>query len=139
MERRIELPSGGWCELRDPDTVTNRERKPIVEKAESEGSESSSLVSKLGFVDRLVVLMVTRWSFDFPIPKEKPESLDDLPGRDLDKIRLAVQEPETMPFLFKGDPRDPKASDGDLMPSPQASSTTTSSTEAISLTLESTG
>ncbi len=137
MERRIDLPSGGWCELRDPKSITNRERKPLVEHAEAESGEDASLVAKLGFADRLVSLMVASWGYDFPIPKERPESLDDMPAIDLDTLRLAVQKPENMPFLNMGDWRDPKASPGDSKASSTEFSTTTSDAATISLTSES--
>ena len=139
MERRIDLPSGGWCELRDPNAVTNRERKPLMERAETEGSDDAPLLTRLGFVDRLVTLMVMRWSYDFPVPAQRAESLDDMSGTDLDTLRLEVQKPENMPFLFKGDWRDPKASPDDSKASSMESNTTTSDAETISRTSASIG
>ena len=138
--RRIDLPSGGWCELRDPHTVTNRERRPLLEKAEKEEAVlAASGMARLAFADKLVCLMVSAWSFDLPLPSEQPSALEDVPGIDLDTMHLELMKPENMPFLFVGEPTDPKASPASSGASRQVSSTTTSDAEPISLTLESIG
>lgn len=134
MGKRIELPSGAWAELRDPKSVTNRERRPLLERVESEASPGAPLVTKLGFGDRLVCLMVASWSYDLGLPKDHPEVLEDVPGLDLDTLYLEVMKPENMPFLDTGDRRDPKVSPPSLPVSPTALPTATSTNDAISLT-----
>ena len=139
MEKRIELPSGGWAMLRDPRSVTNRERKPLLERVEADANPGAPLMAKLGFGDRLVCLMVASWSYDFPLPRDHPEALEDVPGLDLDALYLEVMKPENMPFLDTGDRPDPKASAPSSPASPTASSTATSTNETISLTSASIG
>jgi hypothetical protein len=116
MERRVELPSGGWAELRDPTTVTNAERKPIMAemvkaadgKARSEGeaAEEGYAVS-----EALIRLMVGKWSFDLPLPVQDPTVLERIPALDYDRLCVAVNEKESSIFLDVGIKPDPKASD----------------------------
>lgn len=111
-ERRIDLPSGGWAMLRDPASVPNKERTPILARVEADGAESSSLVTKLDFVDRIVMVLVKEWSYPLPIPKESVESLEEVGGLDLDQLRLAVMDPESHLWLDTTINPDPKASTG---------------------------
>ncbi len=106
---RIDLPSGNWVKFRDPKSVTNRERRPLMEHAEEETAEGAGLVRNLSFAERLVALMVGEWSYPHPLPSAKPEVLDDLPALDLDTMMQAVILPEHSPFLATGKMADPKA------------------------------
>jgi len=104
---------GGWVELRDPDLVPERLRRPVFEKS-TEGAalvangddvsaETISFFSE--FNDTLVIALVSSWSFGDVISME---ALLDLPARSYDDVRNIVT-----PFLtqlmpdFGVDP-DPK-------------------------------
>ncbi len=113
MGDRVDLPSGAWAEFRDPHSVTNRERRPLVDRAEADTGPGSSLVSQLSFGERLVILMVDAWSYDMPLPRADAKVLDDLPAMDLDKLMIEVAKDERRPFLFEGKMSDPKASPED--------------------------
>lgn len=141
MDRRVELPSGGWAVLRDPTTVTNRERRPILaEMARQEDLHDVPLgqqtLERVTIAEMYVRVLVKQWSFDLPIPSTDPSSLDDIPGLDHDTLCLKVQDPESSLFLDVGSKPDPK---DQIAPAPSsgnsvtASPTTTSAQEAISL------
>ena len=138
--RRMDLPSGGWCELRDPHSVTNRERRPLLEKAERDEKQmGESALARLDFADKLACLMISGWSYDLPLPGEQPSALEDVSAMDLDAIHTELMKPANMPFLDMGDPKDPKASPEPSGVSRPVFSTTTSSAEPISLTYETIG
>lgn len=106
-EKRVELPSGGYAVLRDPQSVTARERKPL--ETDMARAYKTGNVDELNFADRLVALMVKEWSLPSGVPSGDVEALGDLPGWDLDALRVAVQDPATSPFLAVADSKpDPK-------------------------------
>lgn len=117
MAERIDLPSGGWVVLRDPRTVTNRERKPIldhmIENADAfkHMGEKQQATEGLSFAEKLVKLMVKEWSFALPLPAQAPESLLDIPSLDYDFLCVEVQKDEHSIFLNTKVSPDPKASD----------------------------
>ena len=139
-ERRVELPSGGWAILRDPMTVTNRERKPILaEMARQEDAkgvpEGQVVLERQTIAEMYVRTLVKAWSFELPIPSVDRESLEDIPALDHDALCLRVQDPESDIFL-KVEKPDPKDQNGSVPSSGSFgtdSSTTTSMSEAISL------
>jgi hypothetical protein len=110
----------GWVDLRDPELVPERLRRPVVQASISavgladidiEAPENAEKVaSVIGFFsefnDLVAVAMLEAWSFDSVI---SVASLQDLPGRTYDNIRVAVA-----PFISKllpdfGVDPDPKA------------------------------
>ena len=141
MDRRVELPSGGWAVLRDPTTVTNRERRPILaEMARQEDRKNVPLgeqtLERVTIAEMYVRVLVKQWSFELPIPSVQPGSLEDIPSLDYDTLCLRVQDPESAIFLNVAEKPDPK-DQSDPAPnsgnSVTASPTTTSAQEAISL------
>jgi len=104
----------GWIELRDPDLVPERLRRPVFEKS-AEGAimvsgndevtpEAVSFFSD--FNDLLAIALISSWSFGDAVTLE---ALLDLPSKSYDDIRNAVS-----PFLTQlmpdfGVDVDPKA------------------------------
>lgn len=109
--RTVELPSGATAVLRDPLTVTNRERKPILRALAANGA--SDPLGNLDTADIIVRVMVESWSYPGKgIPSSLPAEscLDEIPAIDADRLRVAVMEPESSMFLdVSGNPADPKA------------------------------
>jgi hypothetical protein len=133
---RVNLPSGGWADLRPVADVTERQRRPIkriqttlagmpafasaVREAEAAGGsdltpeqqlkiaagmgEAFDLLENLN--DALIVAAVRGWSYGAEVTAD---ACQDLPGRDLDKLREA-----TSPYLKELMP--------DFDPTPDASS-----------------
>jgi hypothetical protein len=104
---------GGWVELRDPQLVPERLRRPVFEKS-AEGAmlvgsgdevtpETIAFFSE--FNDAVAVALIEKWSFGDVITVD---SLLDLPSRAYDEIRSIVSPflTELMPN-FDLDP-DPK-------------------------------
>jgi hypothetical protein len=127
--------------LRDPTTVTNRERRPILaEMARQEDLKDVPLgqqtLERVRIAEMYVQVLVKSWSFELPVPSADPSSLDEVPGLDHDTLCMAVQDPESSLFLDVGSKPDPKGQ-SDPVPnsgnSVAASPTTTSGQGAISL------
>jgi hypothetical protein len=115
---RVEVFSG-WVQLRDPELVPERLRRPVFMKSiqaatlvESDDDINENAMSFFSeFNDLLAVAMVSEWSFDSPITVD---GLQDLPSKSYDDIREAVS-----PFISKlipdfGVDVDPKADTDNL-------------------------
>jgi hypothetical protein len=113
-EFRVEMPSGNWVRFRDPDTVTNKERRPLTNEAArayraQKGSED--VEAGFSFAQRTAAFMIMDWSYPIPPPAGDPEPLEGLPARDVDLMMKLVMEGGRMsPFLDTGSGLDPKAS-----------------------------
>lgn len=104
----------GWVELRNPETVPERLRRPVFEKSvegtklsfETEEIDADAMKFFSEFNDLLAIALISEWSFDAEIT---PDGLLDLPSKAYDEIRSAVA-----PFVEKLIPSfgvdvDPKA------------------------------
>jgi len=117
MTTRINLPSGAYADLRAVEDVTERQRRPIrriqaqltgnagfldaVNEAEKAGGADMTpdaqraIAQVMGDAfdpletlnDLLVLAAVVSWSYPF---EPSLDSVQDLPGRDLDALRTAV-------------------------------------------------
>lgn len=108
---RIDLPGGAWAELRDPDVVTERQRKPLVTAigrvTKAEGMEDAGFSAIFDAQDATIMVMVEAWSFDAPVVAD---SLLDLPAKTVDALRTACQpyQKDLMPdFSVDPDPESP--------------------------------
>ena len=136
MDRRVDLPSGGYAVLRDPLTVTNKERKPIVAQMDAAQRNPDQIVTNFDLTEQLVVLMVKEWTHPFPLPSQSRDSLDEIPTLDYDRLCISVQDKESRIFLDvteKPDPKDQNGSRPNSGNSGMDSSTTTSAHASISL------
>ena len=136
MDRRVDLPSGGYAVLRDPLTVTNKERKPIVAQMDAAQRNPDQIVTNFDLTEQLVVLMVKEWTHPFPLPSQSRDSLDEIPTLDYDRLCISVQDKESRIFLDINEKPDPKAQNGrapSFGNSVADSSMTTSQQETISL------
>ena len=116
---RVEVFSG-WMQLRDPELVPERLRRPVFLKsvqaasyiiADGETPDSEAMNFFTEFNDLLAVAMISEWSFASPITLE---GLQDLPSKTYDDVRNAVS-----PFVSKlipdfGVDIDPKATTENL-------------------------
>lgn len=105
---RIDLPSGNWVELRDPDDVTNGEFEDFVASM----PEGTQLEVGLAIRRGLITLMVTAWSFEFPLPATAA-TIRSLKARDVATISAAMEPVRSVLMPDFG----PKTSDnGQLVP-----------------------
>lgn len=104
----------GWIQLRDPELVPERLRRPVVQKSAEAARHVSDddvisdemMMFYSEFNDLLAVAMISEWSFDFPV---SVDGMLDLPSRTYDDVRNAVA-PSIKKLIpdFGADP-DPKA------------------------------
>lgn len=85
----------GWVELRDPEQVSERLRRPVFEKSieaanlNTDGDQLDPVAMRFfsEFNDLLAVALVAEWSFNLPITVD---GLQDLPSKSYDDVRKAV-------------------------------------------------
>lgn len=108
---RLELPGGGWAQLRDPEAVTERQRKPFVtalgRASKYEQMDDGGLGAMIDVQDALVVALVDSWSYEAPV---SADALLDLPHKAVTALRVAclAHQSELMPdFGPTPDPATP--------------------------------
>jgi hypothetical protein len=86
---RVDLPNGQWAELRDPESITNKERyqfqkkriPQLIDAAARESRQSAMDVGEAEIAtqaaEAIMVDMLTGWSFDLPLPKDRPDVFED--------------------------------------------------------------
>lgn len=92
----VDLPKGHWAVLRDPDEITNKDRKTIIAASEAQpGGDTSKAIASL---DKLVAIAVIDWSYfwaegdtDPKLPKHNLALLDELSPRAVDEMIKAAQ------------------------------------------------
>src|SRR5438132_13513046 len=94
---RVELTQGAWAEVRDDvDRITNRERKRVVTAFDP---GTSDVAKGMAITDAVLAIIVTSWSFALPVPRDNPESLEDIPAHDYDLLVKAAGEAQARMFL----------------------------------------
>lgn len=102
------LEAGGWIEIRDPRTVTERARRPLMKMAMAavrhqgvmniDESDPEAVAATLAAApevigefenlnDALIIAMLTGWSFDVPITMD---DLLDLPTKTYQEIQTVI-------------------------------------------------
>lgn len=85
--QRVDLGGGHWVVLRDPLTLTIRERRRLQRQLLSLSAGPSSDVD----VDGLAPIVIGAWSLDRPVPEDS-SALARLPDPCLARLRDAVRE-----------------------------------------------
>ena len=103
----------GWIELRDPESVPERLRRPVFEKsvegtklASTDEISSDAVKFFSDFNDLLAIALIGEWSFGDVI---SIDTLQDLPSKTYDDIRVAVSPLVTKLIPDFGVDVDPKA------------------------------
>jgi hypothetical protein len=94
MSRIVNLPSGATATFRDARELKQKDRQALL-AATTDDTNASAAVS---FVNSLIAIMVTEWSFDLVPPSVKIESLGELSIADYDV--LAEEADGAMTVLF---------------------------------------
>lgn len=102
---RVELTNGNWAELKEPETLRNRDRKALLLAIDGiEGNVAKALAMSDALLERLVV----EWSLDLPLPTKGSDSLDELLPGDADILFRNCESARDALFpSFDVDP-DPK-------------------------------
>ncbi|GEM_PF-2661184 len=116
---KIELTNGAWAELRDADTLKNRDRKRVMVAIDQ--VEGGEITKSLAVVDQLIAELVESWSFELPLPRESSDSVDELSVADYDLLVDALEParkvlfPDFDPSAAAGTPTGPsRTSNGSL-------------------------
>lgn len=90
VSNRVELPSGGWAELRDPKEIRAKHRKRVMDQLNIERMQSGVGGIAFDMSDGLILMMVEKW--DIPYlpgvvrPIDSPDSVDELTIPDYDAL-----------------------------------------------------
>ena len=89
---KIDLPGDAWAHLRDPDAVTEKQRKPMLTAigrvAKMENADDGGMAVVFAVQDTLVMALVESWSFETPVTLE---GFEDLPFKVVDALRAACE------------------------------------------------
>jgi hypothetical protein len=125
---RVDLPDGGWAELRDPESITNRDRfewrrrhlPKLIDKIAAENGVAPTLVGEVEVSTRAAEFVMDRmllaWSFALPLPAKDPEVWFEIPPDVYDAIRDACSPIVTALQGVSFDPK--KGEDGPERQSP---------------------
>lgn len=103
MSERHPMPSGNWIELRDWRELRRGDKK----KALSGITDMDRIVSAgYEMADGLLLMLVTNWSYELPVPSVAPGSLDLLPMED-DQAIMALVQPAIRALFATANPADP--------------------------------
>ncbi|MFE5140306.1 hypothetical protein ACFRDV_21960 [Streptomyces fagopyri] len=81
MPERLNLPSGAWVELRDPNELRRGDKKRALKMVPISEDLDLSLGTQADMADGVLAVMIAAWSYDLPLPVT-PASLDHLPMED---------------------------------------------------------
>lgn len=102
MSTTVELLDGFTATLRDTRTLTNRQRRPVLEIAARDEKD----IDADELARALIIALVESWSLALPVPSEDPESVDDMPALVYDKLKWEVSS-RLSDLVWA--PTDPKA------------------------------
>lgn len=112
---RAELTNGQWAELNDPKTITNGERRPLMEAFDRNRDVFDELgrvvreKSNIPITEASIRVLVTEWSFPGPIPSQDATALDNMLNEDYDRLAHACAD--LMPkMIWAPDPKSATAS-----------------------------
>lgn len=77
---RVDLPSGGWVQFREPEKVSYGARKKVERVYFSESTDQADVN------EQVAAALISAWSFEMPIPSQDLGSLDGLDAHDMDTI-----------------------------------------------------
>jgi hypothetical protein len=116
---RVELPSGGWVQLRDLDDLRSHHRSAVLKAFPTDGNFTP--LSVLHMQHRLAEVMVVAWSLpylpDAPLPADDPKIMDELRVRDENKLNKALKPVMDMLDPDAPDPADHENPDSPTEPS----------------------
>lgn len=117
----LDLPSGGWAELRDPSTLRARDQKALLKSMNFE--QDNKIAAGLDMTDGLIALLVTEWEIpyaraldtnsdgdmvlgEFVLPSADVTVIDDLSMPDYGELTRIAREVQKVMFPKAPDPSD---------------------------------
>lgn len=111
---RLDLLDGQWAELRDDvERIPHGDRKRVMRAWQSGDDDTEKGIR---VTEALLCVLVTSWTLDLPLPREKPEVIDELAGHDFDVLQHAavdLQKRLYVSFDPSPDPASPTVPSGD--------------------------
>lgn len=112
---RIDLPSGGWVELRDPETIRARDQERVMRKV-AKPDEALPFGFIYDVTNGLKMLMVEKWDVPYlqkptAIPEDEPWQLGDLTIADNRVLEEAIQPARELLFPKPASPDDEQLDD----------------------------
>jgi hypothetical protein len=103
VTRRVDLPSGGWVELRDPREIRAKHRKRVMDTLDPERMRAGTPGVAFDMTDGLMMMMVEKWSIPYlpaagARPSESPASIDELTIPDYDRISDELEAAQKLIF-----------------------------------------
>lgn len=111
---RIDVP-GGWIQLRDPKSVKEKVRRPIMAKAAvlRAAGDEIDVVGAYELNDLISIAVIESWSFPYPVNVESMTELDT-PAYDAIQRITAPLLSQMMPsFEVTPDPDSPTVPSGE--------------------------
>ena len=107
---RHELPSGGWVELRDVDTLRARDRKNVMRNVH-DPEDGRTIASLIEMGDGVLAMMVTAWELPYlenaPLPSVDLSVLEELTLPDETELqRLCAPAAKLVVTRSEPDPSD---------------------------------
>lgn len=87
LPRSITVPSGNTVEFRDPDTLRGRDQRTIINQLSTLDSE---IRAGMDAAHGLACALISAWSYGTPLPCTDPDTLDDVPIADYNRIITLV-------------------------------------------------
>lgn len=88
---RLDLPSGGWVEFRDPLELRGRDYKRVI-RGIGDGTAGAATIDIL---DGLIAILVAKWDIPYlpnaPLPADDIAITDELTIQDLSALQVAVR------------------------------------------------
>lgn len=107
---RIELPSGGWVELKDPKTLKARDKKAIMKAVRGVPDAENPVGFAVDISDGLIAHMIENWYVPYleapSIPLLDPSVLDELEIPDYDALTDAIKPAQELLFSDAVTPDD---------------------------------
>lgn len=92
VSERLDLPSGGWVEFRDPLELRGRDYKRVVRSIKADSTAGADTIDIL---DGLIAILVAKWDIPYlpnaPLPADMITITDELTIQDLSALHVAVR------------------------------------------------
>ena len=89
MSEIVKLPSGNTATLCDPKTVKHKTRVKALTTINDDRNQYTAIE---GLQSAIISMLVTEWSFDFPIPSILISTLGELDLGDYDTLAIKANE-----------------------------------------------